>query len=442
MDNQFILLRDRRFLPFFVTQFMGAFNDNLYKTAISVLVAYGLWDIGEWRPEIVVSLAAALFIIPFILFAPIAGQVADKFDKTSVMKIIKGVELFIVTGAVSGIAFHSIVILLVVLFAFGMHSAFFSPCKFAILPQHLRSDELIGGNALVNTGTYLAILLGNIFGSLLALSDTGIIAVCCILFICAGIGFGAVFRIPQAPPPAPHLRINYNVVGEAASILRFARKQPLGVYPAMIGCSWFFFVGAMVLSQLPNFTKQTLGVDNIVLTFFMIVFSLGIGAGGLINNGLLGSRVEATFVPFAAFVLAFFATDLYFASAIYHGATFILGDYLITLPAFLSATTGWRIVIDLLMISLAGGLYVVPLKAIIQHRVQPDMRARVIAAGSLLDASFILASSVVAIFMLGAGFDIEHLFLLLAAGSVAMGIYLHRLAPLKALRKIFRRQYE
>jgi acyl-[acyl-carrier-protein]-phospholipid O-acyltransferase/long-chain-fatty-acid--[acyl-carrier-protein] ligase len=442
MDNQFILLRDKRFLPFFVTQFLGAFNDNLYKTAISVLVAYGLWDIGTWRPEIVVSLAAALFILPFILFAPLAGQFADKYDKTTVMRIIKGAELFIVAAAVFGIAFHSILILLIVLFAFGTHSAFFSPCKFAILPQHLQKEELIGGNALVNTGTYIAILLGNIFGSLLALYDLGIIAVCCTLFICAGIGFGASFRIPKAPPPAPDLKINWNAPGEAIRVISFARRQPQGIFTAMIGCSWFFFVGAMVLSQLPNYCKQVLGVDNFVLTFFMIIFSVGVGFGGLINNRLLESRIEATFVPFAAFVLAFFAVDLYFASGIYHNATFILGDYLVTLPSFLSAVAGWRIVVDLLMISLAGGLYVVPLKAIIQHRTQPEMRARVIAAGSLLDASFILASSVAAIFMLGAGFAIEHLFLLLAAGSVGMGVHLHKLAPSRALRKIFRRQYE
>ncbi len=442
MDNQFLLLKDHRFAPLFITQFLGAFNDNLYKTAISVLVAYGLWDIGAWRPEIVVSLAAALFILPFILFAPLAGQLADKFAKDKIMRIIKIAEIGIVLTALAGLILHSVPILLAVLFAFGMHSAFFSPCKFSILPQHLEKDELIGGNALVNTGTYLAILLGNIMGGLLAVSEAGLIAVYVLLMICAVAGYVASRRIPLAPPPAPELKLNFHTPREAKQILTFAWKQPHGVFTAMIGCAWFFFVGAMILSQLPNYTKQVLGVDTIVLIFFMTVFSVGIGLGGLINNRLLASKVDASFVPFAAGVIAFFSCDLYFASGIYHSVRPLLGDYLVTLPAFLSYTAAWRIVIDLLMISMAAGLYVVPLKAVIQHHTPPETRARVIAAGSLLDATFILVSSFVAIFMLSLGFAIEHLFLLLAAGNAGMAVYLHRLAPSRTLRKIFRRQYE
>ncbi len=440
MDNQFLLLKHRRFLPMFVTQFLGAFNDNLYKTALSVLVAYAVWAIGGWRPEIVVSLAAALFILPFILFAPLAGQVADKFFKNRVMQTIKIIEILIVLAAAAGIWFQSVPLLLAVLFAFGTHSAFFSPCKFAILPQHLPDSELIAGNALVNTGTYLAILLGNILGGLLAFEGAGITAVCVLLLIGAVVGLVSSFYIPSAPPPSPDLKFTFNTLQEARRIFVFARKLPNHVFTAMIGASWFFFVGAMILSQLPNYTKQVLGVDNVVLTFFMVVFSVGIGLGGLINNKLLNSKIEATYVPFAALVIAFFACDLYFASGLYHAASPLMGDYLITLPSFLSHTAGWRIVIDLLMISLAGGLYVVPLKAIVQHRAAPDSRARVIAAGSLLDASFILGSSIIAIFMLSAGFDIEHLFLLLAAGSAGMAYYLSPLAPASAFRKIFRRQ--
>lgn len=442
MDNQFLLLNDRRFLPLFVTQFLGAFNDNLYKTSISVLVAYGLWDIGNWKPEIVVSLAAALFILPFILFAPLAGQLADKFSKDKMMRVIKIFEILIVLAAIAGLWLHSVPILLVVLFAFGTHSAFFSPCKFSILPQHLQTHELIGGNALLNTGTYLSILLGNILGGLLALSQAGIILVWLLLFLCAVIGLAASFYIPPAPAPVPDLKINYRFLREVKDMIAFARLQSRGIFHAMLGSAWFFFVGAMILSQLPNYTKQVLGVDNIVLTFFMTVFSIGISLGGLINSKLLNNKVDASFVPFASLIITFFACDLYFASGIYHRNHALLGDYTVQLFSFLSATAAWRIVIDLLMISIAGGLYVVPLKAIIQHRTPAEIRARVIASGALLDALCILASSAVAIFMLSSGFDIQHLFLVLAGGSVFMAYYLRCLTPANTLRKIFRRQYE
>ncbi|MGB4106572.1 MAG: MFS transporter [Alphaproteobacteria bacterium] len=441
MDNQFVLLRHRRFLPLFITQFLGAFNDNLYKTALSVLVAYAVWDIGGWRPEIVVSLAAGLFILPFMLFAPLAGQIADKYPRNRVMQVIKAVEIVIVCAAMVGVWLHSVPLLLIVLFAFGAHSAFFSPCKFSVLPQHLNDGELIAGNALVNTGTYIAILFGSIFGGLLALASVGIIVVCVLLLLVAVAGLIFSFYIPHAPSPSPDLTINSNLPAEMRQILVFARAQRNGVFTAMIGTSWFFFVGAMVLAQLPNYTKQVLGVDNIVLAFFMAVFSCGIALGGLVNDALLKSKVEATYVPFAALVLTFFACDLYLASGIYHFVSPLLGDYLMTLPSFLAHTSGWRIVIDLFMISVAGGLYVVPLKAIVQERAAPEMRARIIAAGCFLDAVFILGASIIAIFMLGVGFAIEHLFLLLAVGSAGMAYYLSRLAPTSMIRKIFRRQH-
>lgn len=443
MDDQFLLLKDRRFLPLFITQFLGAFNDNLYKTSLSVLVAYRVWDVDGWRPEILVSFAAALFIFPFILFTPLAGQLADKFPKDRIMRVIKMIEILIVAAAIVGIYFHSIPLLFAVLFAFGTHSAFFSPCKFSILPQHLNNNELIGANALINTGTYIAILLGNIFGGLLALTGFGLAAVYLILIACAAAGYMFSCKIPPAPAPAPDLKLSYNGFAEAKRMMFFAKALANKVFPAMIGCSWFFFVGAMILSQLPNYTKQVLGVDNIVLTFFMIVFSIGVALGGLINDKLLNRKVEATYVSFAAFVIAFFALDLYFASGIYHVGSPLLGDYLVTLPSFLSHSTAWRIIIDLLMISMAGGLYVVPLKAMIQDRSPHDMRARVVAAGALLDALFILASSFVAIFILSLGFSIEHLFIILSLGSLGMGVYLRRLSPVRDTpKKISRRPYE
>ncbi|MGB4058216.1 MAG: MFS transporter [Alphaproteobacteria bacterium] len=425
-----------------MTQFLGAFNDNLYKTSVSVLVAYGLWDVGAWKPEILVSLAAGLFILPFILFAPLAGQLADKYAKDRLIRIIKMFEIGIVLGAALGLWLHSVPVLLVVLFAFGTHSAFFSPCKFSLLPQHLEGHELIAGNGLVNTGTYLAILLGNIVGGLLAVSGVGLAVVYAVLLVCAVAGLAASFFIPLAPAPAPGLLLNFNVAGEAFQSIGFARGQGKGIFTAMLGSAWFFFVGAMVISQLPNYTKQVLGADTVVLTFFMTVFSVGISLGGLVNHRILGGRPEARFVPWAALAMAVFSFDLVFASRIYHEMNFILGEYLIALPDFLSAGSGWRIVFDLFMMSVAAGLYIVPLKAIVQHRAPFDSLARIVAAGALLDSLFILASSVFAIFMLSSGFAIEHLFGALAVGSLGAAFYLPRLNALGVFNKIFRRQYE
>jgi len=430
MDNQFVLMKDRRFLPLFVTQFFGAFNDNLFKTTVSVLIAYGLWDVGGMDPAVVVSLAAGLFILPFVLFSPLAGDLADKFDKARIIRIVKIAEIGIAACAIAGLLFHSSWLLLLALFALGAQSAFFSPSKFSILPQHLEGHELIGGNALINTGAYLAILLGTILGGVFAFSQIGLYAMMGILMFCAVLGYISSRLIPDAPPPAPNLKLNYNTIAEAFKTLKYAYHRPHGIFITILGISWFYFVGGTMLSQFPNFTKQTLGADNIVLTFFMTVFSVGIALGGLLNNRLLRSRVEATFVPLAALAITLFSLDLYFASGAFHGPVTFLGETAyVGLSEFLSHFSGWRIVIDLLGLSIAGGIYVVPLKSIVQYRTPEDHRARVLAASVLSDSLFILASSVVSAALLSIGFEVKHLFFLLALASAGVAVFICQLLP-------------
>ena len=437
MNNQFALLRQRRFCPLFITQMLGAFNDNLFKTSLSVLVAYEVIDVGTARPEMLVSLAAGLFILPFVLFTPLAGAMADKFDKDRIMRAVKIAEIGIVILAIIALSIGSVSLLLFILFAFGTHSAFFSPSKFSILPQHLTRDELIGGNALVNTGTYVAILLGTILGGLLALSVAGTVAAATLLLFCAVGGYGASRLIPRAPAPVPGLRLDFNPPREAVRIIGYARSRPNGVFPAIIGCAWFYFIGAMLLSQFPNYTRQVLGVDHIVLTFFMTVFSLGVALGGLLNNRLLKSKVEATYVPLAALVLGFFLLDLYFSSNVYAGLPeFFAGQDMIGIGGFLSHWSGWRIVIDLFAVSVAGGIYVVPLKSIIQDRTPLDHSARVLAGSAVMDALFILGSSIVAIIVFALGFHVQHLFILMMAGCLAMAYYLTRALSDEWVRKI------
>ncbi len=422
-----------RFLPLFITQFLGALNDNLFRTSVSVLVAYGLWDIGTWQPEVLVSIAAGVFILPFILFAPLAGEMADKFDKAFLIRRIKIAEIVIVLVALLGLLVQSVLVLMLVLFFLGAQSAFFSPSKFSILPQHLQHDELIGGNALINTGTYLAILAGTIIGSLLALSGIGLFFVGAFLLVFALAGYTASRGIPDAPPPAPQIKLNYNTFTEAMKSIRFAAAQKGGVFIAILGTSWFYFVGAMMLSQFPNFARQTLYVDNFVLTFFMVIFSIGIAAGGLLNNRMLRSKVEATFVPLAGLGIAFFAMELYFASLPYNPETLPAGTDFIGLDVFLAHFAGWRIIFDLFALSVMGGLYVVPLKSIVQDRIPADHRARVLASSALIDALFILAASLMASIMLSGGMRVEELFLTTGLLTLPVAGFMVALVP-KAVR--------
>lgn len=416
MKNQFSLLKTRRFLPLFTTQLLGAFNDNLFKTALSVLIAYGLWDTGGMKPEMLVSLAAAIFILPFVILAPLSGILADKFDKSKIMRMVKMAEIGIAALAIISVLLTYIPLSLFVIFCFGLHSAIFSPCKFAILPQHLKTGELIGGNALANTGTYLAILAGNILGSLLAVHQSYLFI---ILIACAVFGYAASRFIPKAPPPAPKIKINFNIFSEGARMLRYVWKLPDRLFRAVIGIGWFYFTGALMLAQFPNYTGLILGADHFVLAFFMIVFSLGIGLGGLLNNKLLRSKIDARYAAYALLGMMVFSGDLYAVSGYYAP-----DEALINLKEFLSYFTGWRITFDLLALAMLGGIYVVPLQSIVQHKAPETHTARVLAATGLISSMFILLSSVAAIAVLAVGFTVKHLFVVITVGSFLMMMYL------------------
>ena len=287
MDSQISLLKTRRFLPLFLVQFLGAFNDNLLKTVLVVMIAYGLWDINGWDPAVLVAVAAGLFILPFILFCPLAGNLSDKYDKAVMIRWIKKVEVVIALLAVLALYSGDLYFAFAVLLMLGAQSAFFSPCKFAILPQHLKREELVSGNAWVSTGTYMAILAGTIIGALIAPLENGkMIASAIILFI-AVIGYWAAIFIPKAEPPEPELHIRYNVFVKIYEVFRHALNQPSGVFIGIVGVSFFYFVAATFHAQFPNFTKQTLGADNIVLTVFMVAFSVGVAIGGLLNHKIL-----------------------------------------------------------------------------------------------------------------------------------------------------------
>lgn len=422
-------MKTRRFYPLFITQFLGAFNDNFFKTALVVLIAYGLVDTGNMPPEMLVTIAAGVFIFPFILLSPLGGNIADKYDKSDVIRGVKLAEIIIVIAAIAGFAAGSVWFLMGVLFLFGAQSALFSPSKFAILPTHLSQEELIGGNALVNTGTYLAILTGNILGTILIVTALGQMITMGLLLVCAIIGYISARFIPAAKPSDPDLKINWNTPLEAVRILKYCYHRPHGVFTALISSAWFFFVGGLYLSQLPNYTSQILRVDNFVLTFFLAVFSLGIAFGGLMNNTLLKSKVEATFVPAAALGISFFSLDLFLASRGFGAGVILSENLLMPLSEFMSNVSGWRITFDLLGVSVCGGLYAVPLKSIMQDRTPDAHVARTLAGSSMLDSLFVLISALAAMALFAAGYQIYHLFLMVGVLGIPAALYTTKLVP-------------
>jgi acyl-[acyl-carrier-protein]-phospholipid O-acyltransferase/long-chain-fatty-acid--[acyl-carrier-protein] ligase len=414
------LLRTRRFLPLFVTQALGALNDNVFKNALVVLTIYRLAEQAGVDGQVIVTVAAGLFILPFFLFSATAGQLADKYDKAGLIRWIKAAEVAIMALGAFGFWLGDVWFLIAVLFLMGSQSAFFGPIKYAILPDHLRREELIGGNALVEAGTFVAILIGTIAGGLLILRGQGILIVSTIVIVLAVIGLLVSFAIPATGAAAPRLVINRNIAAETRAIVRYAAERR-EVYLAIIGISWFWLVGATFLSQFPAFSRDVLGGDETVVTLFLALFSIGIGAGSLLNNVLLKGQVSARYVPLAAAVITLSVLDLYVATADRRGDVQALMD----VGAFVARPFGLRIVFDLTMTSVAGGVFAVPLYAIMQTRSEESHRSRVIAANNILNALFMVAGALVVVAMLAAGTGVPAVFLVLALVNalIALGLW-------------------
>lgn len=429
MASQFALLTTRRFLPLFVVQFLGAFNDNLLKTILVVLIAYGLWDINGWDPGVLVAVATGLFILPFVLFCPLAGMLSDKYDKAAMIRWIKLAEVIIALVAVIALHSNNLYFAFAVLLALGAQSAFFSPCKFSILPQHLQSEELVGANALVSTGTYLAILFGTIIGAILAPMESGKMIASVLILLMAVIGYLAALRVPAAPAPEPGLILHFNIFKKAYTVFRYAIAQKAGVLISILGVSYFYFVATTFHAQFPNFTSQVLGADNIVLTVFMVVFSVGIVIGGLLNHVFLKGKVHGALVPVSCLFMAAFGIDIYFAASAYPAPT---DGSLHNLRDFVSNIHGARLLADTFLQAVACGFYVIPMRAIVQHRTDEAVRSRVISSSNMMDALFILLSAVVASALLGMGINIAELYLTVSVITLIVGVLLFFVPSLKA----------
>ncbi|NNK99647.1 MAG: glycerol acyltransferase [Xanthomonadales bacterium] len=421
--SQFSLFKERRFLPFFITQGLGAFNDNVFKNGLAAMLVFQSTEMAGLNTNQIVNLSAMVFILPFFLFSALFGQFADKFEKSTQIRFIKLFEVFIMLTAMLGFWLDNLPLLLSVLFLLGLQSTMFGPIKYGIIPQVLKGRELVGGNALVEMGTFVAILAGTIAGPLLMgveadwpvwISGTALVV--------AVVGYIASREIPQAPAVAPELKISWNFFAETIRNISFIGENRT-VLNSVLGISWFWFFGATFLVQIPSFSENVLGGDARLMSTLLAMFIIGISTGSLLCERLSGGQVEIGLVPFGAMGLTLFGIDMYFASpsspAVYTG-----------LIDFFSVGANWRIVADLLMIGIFAGFYIVPLYALVQQRTEPSHRSRVIAGNNILNALFMVISAIIAMYLLGsAGFTIPQLFLFTALLNMVVAAYIFSIVP-------------
>ncbi len=421
--NQFELLKQRRFAPFFATQLLGAFNDNVFRNATIVLITSQL-GLSTDQASLYTNLAPALFILPFFLFSSLAGQFAEKYEKTRLIRWIKLFEIVAMTIAAWGFYAHHASLLLVVLFLMGLHSTMFGPIKYSILPQALHPQELVGGNGLVETGTALAILFGMMLGGSLMLSPAHgpMLASLAVLAIAIA-GYAASRAIPPAPPTAPALNINWNLFSETARILKLCARQR-AVFNAVLGISWFWFFGTALTAQLPVYAETNLGGGSALFLMTLGVFSVGTGIGSLLCEKLSGRTVEIGLVPLGAFGISAFVLDLYFARP---GGAPITG---LDLAGFVHSPGSLRIAFDLMMIGVFGGFFLVPLFALVQNRTPKSELSRVIAGNNILNAMFIVAAAMSGILAQRLlHWSIPQFFLALAIANALVAIYIFTLVP-------------
>jgi MFS family permease len=415
--GQFRLLARRRFLPMFLTQLLGAFNDNVYKNALVILITFRAATADGRESAMLVTLSAGVFILPFFLFSGIAGQLADKHEKTRLIRAVKIAEVAIMAlGALAFLA-GSVSALMAILFLMGSQSALFGPLKYGILPQHLDERELTGGNGMFQMATYLAILVGTIAGGLLVSAEPhGPRLVAAAVVLLALLGYGTSLAIPVAPATDPGLALRFDLHAQTVGALAWAREDST-VFTAVVGISWFWFLGATYLQLLPTYARDALGGGPQVVTFLLAAFSVGIGIGSLLCERLSRGRIELALVPIGAAGLTLFS----------------LGPLLLGtggVPAgglgaadFLSRSANLPVVASFLGIALSGGLYIVPLYALVQSRSAPARRARVIAANNILNALFMVASAILTLILLALGLGIPAIFAVVGVLNVAVALW-------------------
>ena len=430
-SGQFGLLRSRRFAPLFWTQFLGAFNDNVFKSALSLLFVYGAL-VAEESQDIVVNLAAALFILPYFLFSAIAGQLADKYPKEQLIRRIKIFEIIIAAFGAMAVFSGSVFLMLAVLFLLGVQSTFFGPLKFSILPQHLAETELIGGNAQIEMGTFVSILLGTLVGGLIAGQADSKTWLTILIISVAVAGYLSSRFIPHAPPADADLKINWNLWEETRNLIGMARERR-SVFLSILGISWFWLLGSTLLAQFPGLTERVLLGDTTVVTLILCVFTLSIAVGSLACEKLSGHQVEIGLVPMGALGLALAGVHMYFSIA--NVAELSEGLAHRNWIEFLKAPGSVRLLLDFAIIGASGGMFIVPLYAYIQSKTPEDRRARIIAVNNIMNAIFMVSGSLFAIAMLLFGESgIPFLLLVLILMHIAVTAFIFMQVPVFIMR--------
>ena len=409
-------------MPLFTTMFLGAFNDHVFRTALVTYVTFRATGLSDHAKTLMVSLAVGLFVLPYFLFSAMAGQLTDKYEKHILIRWIKISEIFIMIGVAIGFLTGYVLPLVGLLFLMGTHSTFFGPAKYSILPDHLKQKELLGGNGLMEAGTFLAILLGTLVGGLLmGDAEHGITITSVLLIIVAVVGYLISRLIPSAPRAAPKLKINYNFITGTLALIRQARKDKR-LFQVILLISWFWLIGASFLSQIPNLADKIFGLTESGLTLLMIIFSFGVGIGSLCTNILLQNKITLRLVPWSAAALTLFVAHFSMV-----GLQHVPGSGPLLLREFITSWQGFRICLDLFLVSVAGGIYIVPLYTLLQSDADPQRRSQIIATNNIMNALFMVISSAAAVMLLSVGVSILQFFLLLAVVNSIVAIYLLRI---------------
>ena len=423
--NQFALLKTRRFLPVFLVQFLGAFNDQVYQKAFVALVTYRLADQVGMDVAMLGAIASGLFILPFAVVSPTAGQFADRVDKAVMMRWVKAWEIVVMGLAVIGYHTQNIYFLYFVLLLMGAQSAVFAPIKYGVLPQYLHRDELLGGNGLVQASTFLAIIFGSILGNELILTDNGVVIVSVTVVGIAVAGFVASLFAPPAPPAGAIMPVDWVFPRAILQLIRLVRGHP-PAFRAILAISWFWFLGATFLSLLPAYARDALGADEGVLTALLTGFSLGVALGALASEALGRGEVGVRLPPVGALGLAVTAVELWFATP---SQPFLPAPELIDRAGFFATAAGWRILADFIILAAFAGIYVTPLNAVLQAEAPDQRRARFIAASNMVDATFIIASAVIVAALLALGLRTIDILTLVTLSGLPMALMVARYAP-------------
>lgn len=424
------LFIDKRFWPMFWTQFFGAFNDNVFKNALVILIAFKSYSLLGLGADQMVALCGGIFILPFFLFSATAGQIADKYPKHKLIFWIKVWEVIVMLIGGGGFIFENLPLLLSSLFLMGLQSTFFGPVKYSILPELVEDDELVQGNSLFSMGTFVSILLGTILGGVLISQESNAGIMVCIAVISFAI-IGTLFssQVQKLIPNDPSIKVDIKIFKPTYDILKISKKRE-GVWNSILGISWFWFFGAALLSIFPIYVKEVINAPESLVTVFLALFSVGVAIGSMLCERFSRERLELGLVPFGSLGMTVFVIDLFFVGDFSNYESFS------SLNDFFSHTISYRVFTDILLLSVFAGFFIVPLYTFIQQRSEPSSRSRIIAGNNILNALFMVVSSILLTVLYGYKFTVPQLFLIFGVLNLVVTTYIYTVIPEFLLRFI------